>query len=307
METVHVLRLCPDTCPRLGDQRQALSKVFFLIFTLVRVYKPGLIPFSLLVGQSRLLNQLCPCILADTQLFVLMLVIALGSRIRLDGILDVTYGAVHDVADIRSGGTGSRCCRLEDATLRIGRALWRLVGDGYFRDGEVVVVGRPSAGSGIVGLRARRSGRGSGDGGRRCLGVDGRLLAVDGIFREDGRGAGGRGGSGRLWRGRRSGLGRSGRRLGDVCCREEAFFALWIPSLEEDGERDGQDGRDGAGTHSPPAVAKGLVFLKDDDVVAGLEVELVAMLCDKGVYGADCERHVGGEKWRVERDAWNTD
>lgn len=28
-------------------------------------------------------------------------------------------------------------------------------------------------------------------------------------------------------------------------------------------------------------------------MVAGVEVELVAVLCDKGVYGADCERHAG--------------
>lgn len=33
-------------------------------------------------------------------------------------------------------------------------------------------------------------------------------------------------------------------------------------------------------------------------MVAGVEVELVAVLCDKGVYGADCERHAGwGGKW----------
>lgn len=250
MKTVHVLRLCPDTydtCPGLGDQRQALSKVFFLIFALVRVHKPSLVPFPLLIGESRLLDELGSRILADTQLCVLVLVIALGSSIGLDGILDVTYSAVHDVADIRSGGTGRRCRRLEDAALRIGRALGRLVGDGDVGDGEAVV-GGPSAGGGIVALGERRRWGWSGDGRGRCLGVDGgllggRLLAVDGIFRERRRGLCLRWGGGR---GRRGRLGR----LGDVGCREEAFFALWIPSLEEDGERGG--GRRGVLTlHQP--------------------------------------------------------
>lgn len=61
------------------------------------------------------------------------------------------------------------------------------------------------------------------------------------------------------------------------------------------------DGERGAGmgwmldsTHSPPAVAECLVFLEDDNVLAGVEVELVAVFSDKGVYGADCERHGGG-------------
>lgn len=44
-------------------------------------------------------------------------------------------------------------------------------------------------------------------------------------------------------------------------------------------------------THSPPAVAECLVLLEDDNVLAGVKVELVAVFSDKRVYGADCERH----------------
>lgn len=37
-------------------------------------------------------------------------------------------------------------------------------------------------------------------------------------------------------------------------------------------------------------------------MVAGVEVELVAVLCDKGVYGADCERHAGWGGGGVKRE-----
>lgn len=232
METVDTLGRCPETCPRLGGQRQALSNIFFLILTLVRVHKPSLVPFSLFIGQSCLLDELCARILADTELFMLMLVIALGASIRLDGVLDVAYRAVHDVADIRSGraDTGGRHRGLEDAALSVngGAAPGRLVGERDCRHSEVVV-GGPSTGRGVV---ARGEGSivlGRRDGCRRC-----RLVAVDivdcvfsvEVFID-------------------SGLG-----LGDVCCREKTFFALCIAS-------------------SPPAVAECLVFLEDDDVLAG--------------------------------------
>lgn len=144
---------------------------------------------------------------------MLMLVIALGASIRLDGVLDVAYRAVHDVADIRSGraDTGGRHRGLEDAALGVdgGAAPGRLVGERDCRHSEVV--GGPSTGRGVV---ARGEGSvvlGRRDGCRRC-----RLVAVDivdCVFRAE------------VFID--SGLG-----LGDVCCREKTFFALCIASLQ---------------------------------------------------------------------------